>query len=487
MLRISQDAHTFDDLLLRPEYSDILPHQTNLQTKLVSGFNLNIPLLSAAMDTITEADLAIAMAQKGGIGVIHRNMPIEKQAQNVRKVKKFESAVIRRPITIAPDEPIYKLINLVNMYHISGVPVVDGEQVVGIVTNRDFRFETRTDLPVSSIMTPQAKLITVSPEDSKEEALRLLQENRLEKILLTDKGNYRLLGLITLKDIQKVKFYPNATRDNESRLRVAAAIGVGADTEGRVASLVDVGADALVIDTAHAHSKMVLERLEWLVKNYPDIPVIAGNIATKEAALALAKRGVAAVKVGIGPGSICTTRIISGIGIPQLTAIAEVAEALRDRDIPVIADGGIRYSGDIAKAIAAGADSVMIGSLFAGTDEAPGNTELYQGRAYKNYRGMGSMAALSEYTRDRYFQVNAGSEEMIPQGVEGRVPCRGPIGMIIDQLMGGLRASMGYTGCKDIPTMQTRPQFIRITQASLIESHVHDINVTKEAPNYHLF
>jgi len=486
MIRIAYDALTFDDVLLQPGYSDILPSQASLRTRLASDLALNIPLVSAAMDTVTEGQLAIAMAQKGGIGVIHRNMSIARQAREVLSVKKHESSVIRNPITIAPDKTVKDLVELVERNQISGVPVVSGDQVVGIVTSRDFRFETRMDAPVSSIMTIRENLVTISSSASREEVLRLLQEHRLEKILVTG-DNFKLLGLITLKDIQKAKQYPDATRDQESRLRVAAAVGVGKDAEQRIEAVVDAGVDVLAIDTAHAHSETVLQRLAWIVGHYPDIPVIAGNVATREGALALVDKGASAVKVGIGPGSICTTRIVTGIGVPQITAITEVASALQDTDVPLIADGGIRYSGDIAKAIAAGADSVMIGNLFAGTDEAPGEVELYQGRSYKNYRGMGSLSALTENTADRYFQSQDSPDKLIPEGVEGRVPSRGPLDTIIEQLVEGLRAAMGYTGCRDIATMKTRPEFIRITSASLVESHVHDIKVTKESPNYPTF
>ncbi len=486
MLRIAQEALTFDDVLLVPGYSEVLPRDVSLKSRLTRGIQLNIPLVSAAMDTVTESRLAISMAQEGGIGILHKNMTVEAQAKEVRTVKKFESGVVRDPITISPDATIRELIALTQAHKISGVPVVEGDQLVGIVTGRDLRFEDRFEAKVSSIMTPKDKLVTAREGASAQQIKELLHKYRIEKVLLVD-DDFRLTGMVTNTDITKAEAYPNACKDGDGRLRVGAAVGTGEDTEERVRALVDAGADVIVVDTAHGHSKGVIDQVRWVKANFPDTQVIGGNIATAEAALALAEAGADAVKVGIGPGSICTTRIVAGIGVPQITAIADVAAALEARDIPLIADGGIRFSGDVAKAIAAGASSVMIGSLLAGTEEAPGEVELYQGRYYKAYRGMGSLGAMSQSqgSSDRYFQDAAqGVEKLVPEGIEGRVPYKGPISTIIHQLVGGVRASMGYTGCSTMDEMRTKPQFVRITGAGIKESHVHDVTITKEAPNY---
>lgn len=488
MLRIAHDALTFDDVLLLPAYSDVLPSQVSLSTRLSRNINLNIPLISAAMDTVTEGRLAIAIAQEGGIGIIHKSMTIERQAREVRSVKKFESGVIRDPITISPDATVRQLIELTRENNISGVPVVKGEELLGIVTSRDVRFEPELDNAVSEIMTPKDKLVTVKEGASQQTVMELLHRYRIEKVLVVN-DDFALRGLITVKDINKALRYPSACKDDQGRLRAGASIGTAADTEERVAALVEAGVDVLVVDTAHGHSRGVLERVRWLKQHYPQIDVIGGNVGTAEGALALVEAGADAVKVGIGPGSICTTRIVTGIGVPQITAVAEVAAALEGTDVTVIADGGIRFSGDLAKAIVAGAHVVMAGSLLAGTDEAPGEVELFQGRTYKAYRGMGSIGAMEGVhgSSDRYFQApEADSRKLVPEGIEGRVPYRGPMGAIVGQLMGGLRASMGYTGSPDIPTMRTRPQFTRVTHASMIESHPHNISITKEAPNYPL-
>ncbi|MBL6715539.1 MAG: IMP dehydrogenase [Pseudomonadales bacterium] len=486
MLRIAHDALTFDDVLLLPAYSEVLPSQVDLTTQLTRNIRLHIPLLSAAMDTVTEARLAIAMAQEGGIGIIHKNMPIERQAREVRLVKKFESGVIRDPITIAPEATVRQLLELTREHAISGVPVVRGAELLGIVTSRDVRFEPDLETKVSEIMTPKEKLVTV-PEDAPEDAVRdLLHRHRIEKVLVTNDA-FELRGLITVKDINKAQMYPRACKDSQGRLRVGASVGTSAETEARVAALVEAGVDIIVVDTAHGHSKGVLDRVRWLKANYPQLDVIGGNIATADAARALVDAGADAVKVGIGPGSICTTRIVTGIGVPQVTAVASVAEALKDTDVSVIADGGVRYSGDLAKAIVAGAHAVMVGSLFAGTDEAPGEVELFQGRTYKAYRGMGSLGAMDQAhgSSDRYFQgTERDASKLVPEGIEGRVPYKGAMGSIVHQLMGGLRASMGYTGSPDMTTMRTRPQFIQVTSASMAESHVHGVSITKEAPNY---
>lgn len=486
MLRIVQEALTFDDVLLLPGYSDVLPRDVELKTRLTKDITLNIPLLSSAMDTVTESRLAISMAQEGGIGILHKNMTVAEQARQVRLVKKFESGVVRDPITVAPDSTIGELIEITQQNNISGVPVVDGAALVGIVTSRDLRFEERYDQPVSSIMTPKDKLVTALEGASTEEIKSLLHKYRIEKILLVD-DKFHLKGMVTNTDLRKAEAYPLACKDDQGRLRVGAAVGTGQDMRDRISALVAAGVDVLVVDTAHGHSKGVLEQVRWITQTYQNIQVIGGNIATAAAAVALAEAGAHGVKVGIGPGSICTTRIVAGIGVPQISAVANVAEALKPYDIPLIADGGVRFSGDIAKAIAAGAHCVMVGGLLAGTEEAPGEVELYQGRYHKAYRGMGSIGAMAQTqgSSDRYFQdASQGVEKLVPEGVEGRVPYKGPISAIILQLMGGLRASMGYTGCANIETMRTQPEFIKVTGAGMKESHVHDVTVTKEAPNY---
>lgn len=486
MLRILQDALTFDDVLLVPAYSDVLPRDVSLKTRLTRDITLNIPLISAAMDTVTEARLAIGMAQEGGIGILHKNLTIEEQARQVRLVKKYESGVVRDPITIAPDATIRDLIELTTTHRISGVPVVQGDDLVGIVTARDLRFETRFDSPVSSIMTPREKLVTAREGTPPDEIRVLLHKHRIEKVLLVDE-QFRLRGIVTNTDIRKAEAYPNACKDAFGRLRVGAAVGTGAGNEDRIDALIEAGVDVLVVDTAHGHSRGVLDRVAWIKKNYPNMQVIGGNIATADAARALVDAGADGVKVGIGPGSICTTRIVAGIGVPQITAVANVAAAVADSGVGVIADGGVRFSGDVAKAIAAGAHCVMVGSLLAGTEEAPGEVELYQGRYYKAYRGMGSLGAMAQSTgsSDRYFQdASQGVEKLVPEGIEGRVAYKGPIAAIILQLIGGVRASMGYTGCADIDTMRTKPVFVKITAAGIKESHVHDVTITKEAPNY---
>ncbi|WP_417500602.1 IMP dehydrogenase [Marinobacter sp.] len=484
MLRIAEEALTFDDVLLVPGYSEVLPHQVDLRTKLTRTITLNIPLVSAAMDTVTDAELAIAMAQEGGIGIMHKNMNPEQQAAEVRRVKKFESGVVKDPITVSPKNTVRELVEITMANNISGLPVVDGTELVGIVTGRDIRFESSMDTPVHQIMTPKDKLVTVQEGASLDEVKELLHRHRIEKVLVVN-ADFQLRGLITAKDIQKSKDYPLACKDSQGRLRVGAAVGTGGDTEARIIALADAGVDVIVVDTAHGHSRGVIERVRWIKKHYPDLQVIGGNIATGEAAKALADAGVDAVKVGIGPGSICTTRIVAGVGVPQISAVSSVAEALKDTDIPLIADGGVRFSGDISKAIVAGAHCVMIGSLLAGTDEAPGEIELYQGRSYKAYRGMGSLGAMGQGSSDRYFQdASKGIEKLVPEGIEGRVACKGPMRNIIHQLIGGLRASMGYTGSANMPEMRTKPQFVRITGAGMRESHVHDVTITKEAPNY---
>ncbi|MFP3978228.1 MULTISPECIES: IMP dehydrogenase [Marinobacter] len=484
MLRIVEEALTFDDVLLVPGYSEVLPHQVDLRTKLTRDITLNIPLISAAMDTVTDAELAIAMAQEGGIGIMHKNMSPDYQAAEVRRVKKFESGVVKDPITVSPQNTVRELVEITMANNISGLPVVDGTELVGIVTGRDIRFESSMDTPVHQIMTPKDKLVTVQEGASLDEVKELLHRHRIEKVLVVN-AEFQLRGLITAKDIQKSKDYPMACKDSQGRLRVGAAVGTGGDTEARIIALADAGVDVIVVDTAHGHSKGVIERVRWVKKHYPDLQVIGGNIATGEAAIALADAGVDAVKVGIGPGSICTTRIVAGVGVPQISAVSSVAEALKDRDIPIIADGGVRFSGDISKAIVAGAHCVMIGSLLAGTDEAPGEIELYQGRSYKAYRGMGSLGAMGQGSSDRYFQdASKGIEKLVPEGIEGRVACKGPMRNIIHQLIGGLRASMGYTGSANMPEMRTKPKFVRITGAGMRESHVHDVTITKEAPNY---
>jgi IMP dehydrogenase len=484
-MRILTEALTFDDVSLIPARSDILPRDVDLSTRLTSGIRLNVPILSAAMDTVTEARLAITMAQCGGIGIIHKNMPIERQAAEVRLVKKFEAGVIRDPITVTPDTSIQDVMQIVRARNISGVPVVDGEQLVGIVTSRDLRFEKTPADPVRNIMTRKEKLVTVKEGADEDEVLRLLHKHRIEKVLVVNDA-FQLRGLITVKDIQKARDNPNAAKDDHERLRVGAAVGVGGDTEERVGALVAAGVDVIVVDTAHGHSRGVIERVAWVRKQFPQMQLIGGNIVTADAAKALADAGVDAVKVGVGPGSICTTRIVAGVGVPQITAVSMVAEALRDTKVCLIADGGIRYSGDIAKALAAGANCVMIGGMFAGTEEAPGEVELYQGRSYKSYRGMGSLAAMQKGSKDRYFQDETDADKLVPEGIEGRVPYRGPLRNIIHQLVGGLRAAMGYVGCATVEEMRAKPHFVRITGAGIRESHVHDVAITKEAPNYRL-
>jgi len=486
MLRIVQEALTFDDVLLLPGYSEVLPRDVSLRTQLTKGITLNIPLISAAMDTVTEARLAISIAQEGGLGILHKNMTVADQAAEVRKVKKFESGVVRDPVIISPNATIRELIEITQAHKISGVPVVENDLLVGIVTGRDLRFEDRFDALVSSIMTPKDRLVTAKEGTSLKEVKGLLHKHRIEKVLLVD-DDFHLTGMMTNTDIRKAERYPSACKDDQGRLRVGAAVGTGEGTDERVAALVGAGVDVVVVDTAHGHSKGVIDKVRWVKETYPDLQVIGGNIATGDAAIALVDAGADAVKVGIGPGSICTTRIVAGIGVPQISAIDNVAEALKDRGIPVIADGGIRFSGDIAKALAAGASVIMVGSLLAGSEEAPGEVELYQGRSYKAYRGMGSLGAMgqSEGSSDRYFQdASAGVEKLVPEGIEGRVPYKGPISAIIHQLIGGVRASMGYTGSADIETMRTVPQFVKVTSAGMKESHVHDVSITKEAPNY---
>ena len=477
---------TFDDVLLVPAYTEVLPSGVRLESRLARDIVLNIPLVSAPMDTVTEAPMAIALAQAGGIGFVHKNMSPESQAQQVRTVKKFASAVIRDPFTVPPDTTIGEVLRLTRTHSISGVPVIDDGRLVGIVTHRDLRFETRHENPVSAVMTPRERLITVREgQDSEAEIMRLLHQNRIEKVLIVD-DEFRLRGLVTVKDIQKSREYPNACKDAAEQLRVGAAVGVGERDRERAAALVEAGADVLVVDTAHGHSKGVLDMTRWVRGNYPDIPLMAGNVATAEGALALADAGADAVKVGIGPGSICTTRVVTGVGVPQISAVAAVARALAKRNLPLIADGGIRFSGDIAKAIAAGAYSVMIGGLFAGTEEAPGELELYQGRSYKSYRGMGSLGAMSSLhgSADRYFQHDR--DQLVSEGIEGRVPYKGGLAPLLQQLVGGVRAAMGYTGCRDLEALRSDARFVRLTTAGIRESHVHDVAITKEAPNYRL-
>jgi len=482
-MQVVQEALTFDDVLLLPAHSTVLPGDVSLQSQLTREIELKIPLLSAAMDTVTESRLAITLAQEGGIGIIHKNMSPALQAAEVRAVKKFESGVIKEPITVSPDTTIREVIELTSANRISGVPVVDGDDLVGIVTSRDRRFELNPDNPVSTVMTPKEKLVTVQEGASKEEVIALLHKHRIERVLVIN-GGFKLRGMITVKDIQKSHDFPNACKDELGRLRAGAAVGTGGDSEERITALAEAEVDVIIIDTAHGHSQGVLDRVRWVKQNFPDMQVIGGNIATASAARALVDAGADAVKVGIGPGSICTTRIVAGIGVPQITAVANVANELRSDGIPLIADGGIRYSGDIAKAIAAGASSVMIGSMFAGTEEAPGEVELYKGRSYKAYRGMGSLGAMAKGSSDRYFQEGGDQGKLVPEGIEGRVPYKGSMMAILHQLMGGVRASMGYTGCANIEEMRTKPEFIRVTNAGMKESHVHDVSITKEAPNY---
>ncbi|MDO4227810.1 IMP dehydrogenase [Neisseria dentiae] len=486
-MRIVEKAYTFDDVLLVPAHSQVLPRDVKLQTPLTRGITLNTPLLSAAMDTVTEARLAISMAQEGGIGIIHKNMTPERQANAVAKVKRHESGIVKDPVTIKPEMLIRELVEMLSKRKrkMSGLPVVENGKVVGLVTNRDLRFEKRLDQPVSAIMTPRERLVTVPEGTSIEDARDVMHEHKVERVLVVN-GDWELKGLITVKDILKTTEFPNANKDSDGRLRVGAAVGVGADTDERVKALVEAGVDVIVVDTAHGHSQGVLDRVKWVKQNYPQVQVIGGNIATAQAARDLVAAGADAVKVGIGPGSICTTRIVAGVGVPQLTAIHNVAEALKGTGVPLIADGGIRFSGDIAKALAAGAHCVMLGGMFAGTEEAPGEIELYQGRSYKSYRGMGSLGAMSQGSSDRYFQDKEDSaDKYVPEGIEGRVPYKGPIVQIIHQLVGGLRSSMGYLGCKTIAEMHEKAEFVEITAAGMSESHVHDVQITKEAPNYH--
>ena len=484
-MRIAQEALTFDDVLLIPAHSTVMPKEVKLMTRLTREITLNIPLISAAMDTVTEARLAISMAQEGGIGIIHKNMTGEQQAEQVRLVKKYESGVIKDPVSVSSDASIRDVLALTRAHNISGVPVVDGKELVGIVTSRDLRFETRFDEPVSKIMTGKDKLVTVKEGAESNEVLALLHKYRIEKVLVVN-DDFQLRGLITVKDIQKASEYPNACKDDQGRLRVGAAVGTGGGTEERVAALVAAGVDVIVVDTAHGHSQGVLDRVSWVKKNFPEVQVIGGNIATGAAAKALVAAGADGVKVGIGPGSICTTRIVAGVGVPQITAIDNVAQALEGTGVPLIADGGIRYSGDVAKALVAGAYSIMIGSMFAGTEEAPGEVELFQGRSYKSYRGMGSLGAMTgaEGSSDRYFQEGSKADKLVPEGIEGRVPFKGSLAPVVHQLLGGIRSSMGYTGCATIDDMRTKPEFVRVTGAGMAESHVHDVQITKEAPNY---
>lgn len=485
-MNIVQDALTFDDVLLQPAHSLVLPNQVQLSTQLTRDIKLNLPLLSAAMDTVTESRLAISMAQEGGIGIIHKNMSIEAQAAEVRRVKRFESGVVLEPITITPETTIREVRELTAKHGISGLPVVDRDGLVGIVTKRDIRFETREDEPVSSIMTPRERLVTVPVNASRDHALEKLHQHRIEKVLVVN-DNFELRGMITVRDIRSARDYPIACKDSQQRLVSGAAIGVGADTDERTAALVAAGVDVLVVDTAHGHAESVIERVRQTKSAFPQLQVLAGNIATAEAAKALVEAGADGLKVGIGPGSICTTRIVAGVGVPQITAIDSVATAVKGTGIPLIADGGVRYSGDIAKAIAAGASSVMVGSLLAGTEEAPGEVELFQGRSYKSYRGMGSVGAMQQGSSDRYFQDSEDSErKLVPEGIEGRVPYKGPVSAVIHQLVGGLRSGMGYCGCADIVAMQNDSTFVRVSSAGMRESHVHDVQITKEPPNYRL-
>ena len=486
MVSATREAYTFDDVLLRPAYSEVLPSEVDTKTRLSRNIILNIPLVAAAMDTVTESKLAIAIAQEGGIGIVHKNLSIEQQANEVRMVKKFESGIIRNPITINPRATVGELFALTSQHRISGVPVVDGTTLVGIVTHRDIRFQKDLDAPVSLVMTPKEKLVTAHVDTSPAEITGLLHEHRIEKVLLTDDLG-QLTGMVTVKDIEKSEAYPNASKDELGRLRTGASVGTSPETDDRVVALIEADVDVLVVDSAHGHSSRVLERISWIKQTFPKVQVIGGNVATAEGAQAIIDAGADAVKVGIGPGSICTTRIVSGVGVPQVAAVSDVYEVANSEDVPVIADGGIRYSGDLAKAIAAGSTCAMIGSLFAGTDESPGQVELYQGRTYKNYRGMGSLGVMGSEngTSDRYFQEETReSSKLVPEGIEGRVPYRGPLGPIVHQLVGGLRAAMGYTGCRDIEEFRTKTAFISITSASMAESHVHDVTITKEAPNY---
>jgi IMP dehydrogenase len=485
-MRLLQQALTFDDVLLVPAHSVILPREVNLSTQLTRNIKLNIPLVSAAMDTVTEAPLAIVLAQEGGLGIVHKNMTAAQQSAHVSRVKRFESGVVNDPVTIHPNMTVRDVIDLTRKHKISGLPVIDNEKIVGIVTNRDLRFETNLDQPIKNIMTPRERLVTVREGTSREDAINLLHQHRLERVLVIDDKD-TLKGLITVKDIQKSREHPLACKDSKGRLRVGAAVGVGEGTEDRVEALAAAGVDVIVVDTAHGHSQGVLDRVTWVKKHFPKIEVIGGNIATADAALALVDAGADGVKVGIGPGSICTTRIVAGVGVPQISAIANVQKALQKSGVPFIADGGIRFSGDISKAVAAGAYSVMLGGMFAGTEEAPGEVELFQGRSYKSYRGMGSVGAMQKGSSDRYFQESDGNaDKLVPEGIEGRVPYKGSVVAVIHQLMGGLRASMGYVGCATIDEMRKKAEFVQITSAGMRESHVHDVQITKEAPNYRI-
>jgi len=484
-MRLIDEALTFDDVSLVPDYSEVLPKDVDLSTRVTRDLRLNIPLVSSAMDTVTEARLAIAMAQAGGVGVVHKNMSIERQAEQIRMVKKYEAGVIKDPITVDPYTTIREVIELTRQHNISGVPVVDSGELVGLVTSRDMRFEKKLDDPVRNIMTRKERLITVHEGASQDEVLELLHKNRIEKVLVVN-DRFELRGLITVKDIQKSRDFPNAAKDSAEQLLAAAAVSTGGDTEDRIAALVAAGVDIVVIDTAHGHSKGVIDRIRWTKQHYPDVQIIGGNVSTSDGALALAEAGADGVKIGQGPGSICTTRIVAGIGVPQVSAVSSAADALRELAIPIIADGGIRFSGDIAKAIAAGASSVMVGSLLAGTEEAPGEVELFQGRSYKSYRGMGSIGAMQKGSSDRYFQTDSEPDKLVPEGIEGRVPYKGLLAGVIHQLMGGLRSAMGYCGCANMDELRTRARFVRITGSGVRESHAHDVQVTKEAPNYKL-
>ena len=484
-MQIIEEALTFDDVLLVPAYSRVLPQQVSLETRLSRRITLNIPLISAAMDTVTEARLAIALAVQGGMGIIHKNMSPEQQAREVLQVKKYEAGVIRDPVTVSPGTSIGEVMQVTRSHNISGVPVVDGSDLVGIVTSRDLRFETRFDAPVANIMTPKDRLVTVGEGAGTEEITSLLHRHRIEKVLVVN-DRFELKGMVTVKDIHKAREFPNSCKDEDERLRVGAAVGVGPGTRERVAALVAAGVDVLVVDTAHGHSEGVLQAIRAVKSEYPDCEVIGGNVVTAAGAQALVEAGVDAVKVGVGPGSICTTRVVTGVGMPQISAVVNVAEGLKGTGVPFISDGGIRYSGDIAKTLAAGAHSVMIGGLFAGTEEAPGEVELFQGRSYKSYRGMGSVGAMSQQhgSSDRYFQENDEIEKLVPEGIEGRVPYKGPLDAIVHQLVGGLRAAMGYTGCRDLEEMRNKPNFVKLTGAGMKESHAHDVTITKEPPNY---
>ena len=484
-MRILQEALTFDDVLLVPAHSTVLPKDVSLKTQLTRNIALNIPFVSAAMDTVTEARLAIALAQEGGIGIVHKNMTIDEQAAEVSKVKKYEHGVILDPITVQVTTCVADVLKITEENNISSVPVMDGDKLVGLVTGRDLRFVTDLTKPITAMMTPKEKLVTVPEKFDRDVVLNLLHEHRIERVLVVN-DNFDLKGMITVTDILKSNEHPLASKDSNGRLRVGAAVGTGADTEERVNALIRAGVDVIVVDTAHGHSQGVLDRVTWVKQNFPEVDVIGGNIATAEAALDLVKAGADAVKVGIGPGSICTTRIVAGVGVPQISAISNVAKALQGTGVPLIADGGIRFSGDVAKALVAGASSIMLGSMFAGTEESPGEVEYYQGRAYKAYRGMGSLGAMAQKqgSSDRYFQSSNAEDKLVPEGIEGRVPYKGSLSPIIHQLIGGVRSSMGYTGCKDIAEMNSKPSFVRVTNAGMVESHVHDVMITKEAPNY---